>query len=67
MTTKPKTRWRSGPSKHPGRKDKRIITLFFTDAEFEAVTRHTQRDGTTKQEIGTRLFLDYAKRGLTNG
>jgi hypothetical protein len=70
MTEKPKRR-HSGPHRpgyrHPNRQGKHALVLYFTDAEFEAVTQRVQQDRTTKQEAGRRSLLDYAKRGMTNG
>lgn len=60
-------RHRPGYKDHPGRKTMRTIGLFFTEAEFEAVTARVLKDGITKQDAGRRLFLNYAKHGLTNG
>jgi hypothetical protein len=71
MAEKPKNGWRSGPHRpgyrHPNREDKRAIVVFVTDEQFDAVTKRTEKDGTTKQEVGARLFSNYAKRGLTPG
>ena len=55
------------PIDHPSRKTKRGITLYLTDEEFDAVTKRAEKDGITKQEIGARLLLNYARRGLLPG
>jgi hypothetical protein len=75
MAEKPKNGWRSGPHRpgykpdidHPRRKDKRAIVVYVTDEQFDRVTKRAEKDGTTKQEVGTTLFENYAKRGLTPG
>jgi hypothetical protein len=72
MATKPKNGWRSGPhrpgpDRHKNRKGKHAFTVYFTDAELEALTRRTQQDGITKQEAARASLLGYAKRGMTNG
>jgi hypothetical protein len=71
MSEKPKKGWRSGPHrpdyKPKVRKGKRTIVIYVTQEQFDRVTMRVEKDGTTKQEIGTALFDNYAKRGLTPG
>jgi len=71
MATKPPNGWRSGPHrpgyKHPNRENKRVIAIWLTEDQFDSVTKRAAKDGTTKQEVGTTLFDNYAKRGLTPG
>jgi hypothetical protein len=71
MVAIPNGRRHSGPHR-PGyqpkiRKGKRAIVVYITEAQFEAVTRRAQQEGTDKQHVGAALFTNYAKHGLTNG
>jgi hypothetical protein len=43
------------------------MTVNFTQAEFEMLTRRAEQDGTTRHTVAKRLLLNYAKNGLTNG
>jgi hypothetical protein len=68
-----KKRSRSGSPHPPGywrtykRPNPRHMTINFTDAEFEMLTRRAEQDGTTRHAAAKTLLLHYAKNGITNG
>ena len=72
MATETKRR-RSGSPHPPGywrtykRPDHRTMTVNFTKAEFEMLTRRAEQDRTTRHTVAKTLLLNYAKNGLDNG